>query len=83
MFSLKSKILYVTRVYSLTSRAQNEKQIQVCFACNAVVHPYAFSKHALCQYVSHVQNLNVMSTKSFDSFFIKNSFLSNDKNCGS
>lgn len=81
MFFLK-KALYVTRFYFLTSRVQNEEQILVCSACNAIVHPYAFQK-MLCQYISHVQNLNVISTKSFDSFFTKIVFLSNGKTCGS
>ena len=76
--------LYVVRFCSLISSSliQNEEQILICSACNAIMHPFAFLKHALSQYISHVQNSSAISTKSFELFFTKIIFPTNGKNYG-
>lgn len=80
MISFLHKTLYVIRFYSLISSIQNEEQILICSACNAIMHPFAFLKHALSQYISHVQISSAISTKSFELFFTKIIFPSNGKN---
>lgn len=66
-----NKALYVIKFYSLTSRVQIEEQILICSACNTIMHPYAFLKHALSQFISYVQNLSALGTESFELFFNK------------
>lgn len=55
----------------------------ICSAGNAIMHPFAFLKHVLSRYISHVQNSSAINTKSFELFFTKIIFPSDGKNYGS